>query len=242
MTVRNITEIINMDSYTRTAKFKQNEDVARPLHKEYQPTPEQLKAAAEIINKLFAELQTCFPAWRQAFGSKADMDIAKRTWARGLVEAKITSDHQLQIGLSKARRSDSPFWPSIGQFIKWCQPNPEDFGLPSPEQAFREASKNSHPSATNSRWSHQVVYISAREVGAFELSNLPRDKSWPIFERAYNIVVQRVLNGENLDVQIPKALPKRSAPRRASPAVVRRHIEHLRKMLTRCSQPKNFHM
>ncbi|WP_368075529.1 replication protein P [Marinobacter lutaoensis] len=78
------------------------------------------------MNKLFAELQACFPAWRQTFTSKADIDAAKRVWARGLVEAKVTSDRQLQWGLAKARRSESPFWPSVGQFIKWCQPDPAD--------------------------------------------------------------------------------------------------------------------
>lgn len=235
MTARNIAEIIHFNSHTRTVEFKQSEEAARPSHKEHQPDPEQLKAAAGVINRLFAELQSCFPAWRQTFTSKSDIDSAKRVWARGLIEAKITSDRQLQWGLAKARRSESAFWPSIGQFIKWCKPDPEDFGLPSPEQAFREASRNSHPVAANSRWSHPAVYVAAREVGAFELSNLPRDKSWPLFERAYSIVVQRVLNGENLDSQIPKALPERPAARPADPAVARRHIERLKNMLARGS-------
>lgn len=235
MTARNIAEIVSLDSHARTIRFEQSQSATKPTYTENQPDPERLRAAAGIVNNLFAELQACFPAWRQTFTSKSDIDAAKRAWTRGLIEAKITSDRQLQWGLAKARRSESAFWPSIGQFIKWCQPDPEDFGLPSPEQAFREASRNSHPVAANSRWSHPAVYVAARELGAFELSNLPRDKSWPIFERAYSIVVQRVLNGENLDNQIPKALPERPTPRPADPAVARQHIERLKNMLARGS-------
>ncbi|CAM3611637.1 replication protein P [Vibrio cholerae] len=231
MIARNIAEIIHLDSHARTVEFKQNEEVARPPHTEHQPDQDQLKAAAGIINKLFSELQTCFPAWRQTFTSKADMDAVKRTWARGLIEAKITSYKQLQWGLLKARRSESPFWPSLGQFINWCQPDPEDFGLPTPEVAFKEASRNSHPASVDCKWTHPAVYVAAREAGTYELANLPRDKSWPLFQRAYSITVRRVLEGEDLSGEIPKALPQKPEPRSVDPKVAQQHIERLKKML-----------
>lgn len=225
MAARNIAQIISLNSHSPT------EGITRRPHTEHQPNPDQLKAAAGIINKLFADLQTCFPAWRQTFTSKADMDAAKRTWARGLIEAKITSYQQLQWGLLKARRSESPFWPSVGQFISWCQPDPMDHGLPTPEAAFIEASRNSHPAYSGNKWSHPAVYVAAREVGRFELANLPRDKSWPLFKKAYSIVVSRVLNGESLEGEIPKALPEKSESRPVDPKVAQQHIERLKKML-----------
>ena len=231
MAARNIAEIISLDSHARTVEFKQNEEVARPSHTEHQPDPDQLKAAAGIINKLFAELQACLPAWRQTFTSKADVDAAKRSWVRGFVEAKITSEKQLQWGLAKARRSESPFWPSVGQFIKWCQPEPAEFGLPTPEAAFREASRNSHPASVDCKWTHPAVYVAAREAGKFELANLPRDKSWPLFQRAYSITVRRVLEGKDLSCEIPKALPQKREPRSVDPKVAQQHIERLKKML-----------
>ncbi|WP_345869068.1 replication protein P [Shewanella algae] len=233
MIARNIAEIIHLDSHARTVEFKQNEEVARPPHTEHQPDQDQLKAAAGIINKLFSELQTCFPAWRQTFTSKADMDAVKRTWARGLIEAKITYYKQLQWGLLKARRSESPFWPSLGQFINWCQPDPAEFGLPTPEAAFREASRKSHPAADRSNWSHPAVYVAAREVGSFELTNLPSSQSQPLFERAYKIAIHRVMAGEDLNAEIPKALPEQPAPRPADPEVAKQHIYRLKKMLRR---------
>ncbi|MBO2610990.1 replication protein P [Shewanella algae] len=231
MTALNVTEIISLDSHARTVRFGKNEEIVKRPHIEHQPDPDQFKAAAGIINKLFSELQTCFPAWRQTFTSKADMDAVKRTWARGLIEAKITSYKQLQWGLLKARRSESPFWPSLGQFIAWCHPDPADYGLPTPVMAFREASRKSHPAADRSNWSHPAVYVAAREVGSFELTNLPSSQSQPLFERAYKIAIRRVMAGEDLNVEIPKALPPRPAPRPVESEVAKQNIERLKRML-----------
>ncbi|EOG7599416.1 replication protein P [Vibrio cholerae] len=233
MAARNIAEIISLDSHARTVRFGQNEEDAGPSRKERQPDLDQLRAAASVINHLFSELQSCFPAWRQTFTSKADIDAAKRVWARGLVEAGIHSEQQLQWGLRKARRSESPFWPSIGQFTAWCQPDPAEFGLPTPEAAFREASRKSHPAADRSNWSHPAVYVAAREVGSFELTNLPSSQSQPLFERAYKIAIHRVMAGEDLNAEIPKALPEQPAPRPADPEVAKQHIYRLKKMLRR---------
>ncbi|MBG2935153.1 replication protein P [Proteus mirabilis] len=233
MTAQKIAEIISLDDHGRSVKYGQPRAKSPSDSIECRNDDCQLQAAAIFINKLFSELQTCFPAWRQTFTSKADVDAAKRSWVRGFVEAKITSEKQLQWGLAKARRSESPFWPSLGQFISWCQPDPTDHGLPTPEAAFMEASRNSHPASIDKKWSHPAIYVAAREVGQFELANLPRDKSWPLFRRAYSIVVSRVLNGEDLGGEIPKALPQKSEPSPVDPKVAQQHIDRIKQMLKR---------
>lgn len=231
MAARKIAEIISLDDHSRSVKYGQPRAKSPSDSIECRNDDCQLQAAAIFINKLFSELQTCFPAWRQTFTSKADVDAAKRSWVRGFVEAKITSEKQLQWGLAKARRSESPFWPSLGQFINWCQPDPEDFGLPTPEVAFKEASRNSHPASADCKWTHPAVYVAAREVGNFELANLPRDKSWPLFQRAYAITVRRVLEGEDLSGEIPKALPQKTESRPVDPKIAQQHIDRIKRML-----------
>ncbi|NJI87149.1 replication protein P [Shewanella sp. Iso12] len=231
MAARNIAKIISLDSHARTVRFGQNEEIVKRPRKEHQPHPDRLQEAAGIINKLFAELQACFPAWKHSFPGQHDIAAAKRSWARGLVEAGISSEQQLQWGLRKARQAESPFWPSLGQFVKWCQPDPAEFGLPTPEAAFKEASRNSHPASADCKWTHPAVYVAAREAGKFELANLPRDKSWPLFERAYSITVRRVLEGEDLSGEIPKALPQKPEARSVNPKVAQQHIERLKRML-----------
>ncbi|WP_205907382.1 replication protein P [Salinivibrio sp. YCSC6] len=236
MAGRNIAEIISLNIHSRPEQSEASEfSTSQPELSHQTDDDKKLIAAAGVINKLFAELQACFPAWRQTFTCKSDIDAAKRSWARGLVEAKITTETQLKCGLAKARRSESPFWPSVGQFIKWCQPDPAEFDLPTPEAAFREASRNSHPASVDCKWTHPAVYVAAREAGKFELANLPRDKSWPLFQRAYSITVRRVLEGEDLSGEIPKALPQKREPRSVDPKVAQQHIERLKKML-KCGQ------
>ncbi|MFS6536921.1 replication protein P [Idiomarina loihiensis] len=235
MAARNIAEIISLDSHARTVRLGQHGPATKHLHAEQQPDPDRLREAAGIINKLFAELQACFPAWKHSFSSQQDIAAAKRSWARGLIEAGISSEQQLRWGLRKARRSESPFWPSVGQFIKWCQPDPGDYGLPTPESAFKEASRNSHPACICNKWSHPAVYVAAREAGKYELANLPQDKSWPLFKRSYDIAVRRVLEGEELDGEIPKALPKTPEPRPVAPEIAQQHIDRIKQMLKRGS-------
>ncbi|EKF9762309.1 MULTISPECIES: replication protein P [Shewanella] len=233
MAARNIAEIISLDSHARTVRFGQNEEDAGPSRKERQPDLDQLRAAASVINHLFSELQSCFPAWRQTFTSKADIDAAKRVWARGLVEAGIHSEQQLQWGLRKARRSESPFWPSVGQFIKWCQPDPASYGLPNSRQAYLEACRNAHrlSEMTNEEWSHAAVYVALKNTGTFDIRNRKEAETWPIFERNYEIAVRRALAGEDLNVEIPKALPPRPAPRPVDPEVAKQHLERLKRCL-----------
>lgn len=233
MALKSIAEVIELDQQKRVVCSAKN---ARPTQSSFReveskPDSDQLQATARIINILFAELQSCFPAWKATFPSKSDVDAAKRTWTKGLLEAGIITEQQLQCGLRKARQAESPFWPPLGQFVKWCQPDPEDFGLPTPEVAFKEASRNSHPSSVDCKWTHPAVYVAAREAGRYELANLPRDKSWPLFQRAYSITVRRVLEGEDLSGEIPKALPQKPEPRSVDPKVAQQHIERLKKML-----------
>lgn len=46
---------------------------------------------------------------------------ARQEWLKGLVENGINSDQQINGGLAKCRAHNSPFLPSIGQFVTWCK-------------------------------------------------------------------------------------------------------------------------
>lgn len=74
-----------------------------------------------FINKLFDELSSIFPAWKQAFESEAQVRNAKRVWFKALVENKVTKPEQIKQGLSYAVKEASPFLPSVGMFIEWCK-------------------------------------------------------------------------------------------------------------------------
>lgn len=76
--------------------------------------------AVDLINKVFKSLKAIFPAWAVAIKDQEIESQARQEWLKGLIENKVTNDYQIEAGLSKCRAINSPFLPSIGQFVSWC--------------------------------------------------------------------------------------------------------------------------
>lgn len=193
-------------------------------------SPRQIDpATAEVVNRLFAELQCIFPAWRQAWPDNKALAAAKRSWIKGFAAAGINTLEQIRFGLGQCRQSGSDFAPSIGRFIQWCKPTPELLGLPSADAAYREACRKVHPAFTGN-WSHQAVYHAACQTGFYELDNLPEERSRKLFDRNYGATVEMVMAGEPLR-EIPKALP--ASVSTCTPEVGRNALAGLREALKR---------
>ncbi len=160
---------------------------------------------ATVVNKLFSELQGIFPAYKIAWPNEWSMERAKRSWLKAFIIAGITEIEQLQYGLKKCRLSGERYIPSVGEFIRWCTPSPEDIGAPYVETAYEEACRNSHPSNDEKKWSHQAVYHAWSMCNTYDLANLPRKNTFPIFERNYDITLNMIMRGEVLK-KIPVAI------------------------------------
>lgn len=78
--------------------------------------------AEKLVDMLFENLMQVFPASTQTnLRTGDDIRVAKQQWIAAFAESGITSREQLSAGMQKARSSQSPFWPSPGQFIAWCR-------------------------------------------------------------------------------------------------------------------------
>ncbi|MDY0691297.1 replication protein P [Pasteurella multocida] len=89
----------------------------------------------KTIDLLFTRLKTIFPAWRSAFSNDNEYNEAKKYWLETLINERITSVAQIRIGVERARKSESPFFPSVGQFIAWCNEGAlEAQGMPALEE------------------------------------------------------------------------------------------------------------
>lgn len=78
--------------------------------------------AEKLVDMIFENLMQVFPASTQTnLRTDADIRVAKQQWIAAFAESGITSREQLSAGMQKARSSQSPFWPSPGQFISWCR-------------------------------------------------------------------------------------------------------------------------
>jgi hypothetical protein len=73
------------------------------------------------------------------------------------------------------------------------------------EEAYAQACLNSSPSNPEKKWTHQAVYHAWTMCNSFELANLPKKNTFPIFERNYDLTVKMIMRGEPLK-EIPKAL------------------------------------
>ena len=162
--------------------------------------------AAQVVNDVFTELQVVFPAWKFAYPTPATLTQGKKSWTKAFIEQGIITKAQLDIGFAKARQWGKPYLPSVGQFCEWCKPTLADFGLPEPDKAFAEAS-NKVRFVRGSNWSHPAVYLAAIDVGSWSFSNMKAGDVLKLFERSYAITAKRVMNGEDLSAEIPKALP-----------------------------------
>ena len=153
-------------------------------------------STAEVVERLFRQLQAIFPAHKQAWPDDKALAAARRSWTKGFMVAGICTLEHIRFGIEQCRKSGSPFAPSIGQFIGWCTPGPEAYGMPSAADAWMEALMGTA--------SHEAVRIAANATGKFDLAKAKQDDKAmrARFDRNYQIVLRRAQAGEPLDGKI----------------------------------------
>ncbi len=179
-----------------------------------------------VINSLFAKLAGIFPAFSKAWPTAVEFESAKKNWLLALVENDINTLAKLQIGLKKARALGRPWVPSIGEFIEWCKPRLEDYGMPELFEAYKEACRNAHDVKYNypCNWSHQAVYHAAIETGIYEL-----EKKFDAFKVYYQRACQTVFDGGTLK-DLPKLIPNMPEEKKC-PIIARNALNDILKQL-----------
>ena len=191
-----------------------------------QPKEAAMNATADLVNDLFVELQAAFPAWRYTMPDKEALDAAKASWTQTFFENDINQHSQLSWGMKKARKSASPHFPSSGEFVGWCTPDPEDYGLPGERSAYNEACNNSHD-PEGSKWSHPAVFVAGKETSFFDLARKEERETYSIFQHNYSIVIRRVMAGQDFSGAIPKALPPPPKRKPASDATAKSFLKDI---------------
>lgn len=186
--MKNVTQMI-----PRAATALQS---TQPLPPPTQPLGVVDDQTGDVIEKIFRQLQAIFPAWKQAWPDDKALSSAQRSWTKGFVGAGIRTIEQVRFGIEQCRRSRSPFAPSIGQFIEWCTPGPEHFGMPAVGDAWMEALMESY--------THPAVKAAANATGLFDLRAARQENKGlrERFERNYQIVLRRVQAGQPVDGKI----------------------------------------
>lgn len=163
--------------------------------------------ASQFVNEIFKQLKAIFPAWGAAIRTQEEDAEARRQWMRGMVESRITTWDQVNAGLAKCRAHNSPFLPSIGQFMEWCRVAVEDkAGLPSEGEAMSAVIQELAKSPDIRDWSqfHPAVYMAYSMRQSFEWKNYSYKDFKTAFSDSWSEVKKLAKTGYNFSAVLPK--------------------------------------
>ncbi len=169
-----------------------------------EPTPAHKDAVMDAVDRVFAEFELVYHnQYCKAFPDAEKLNYAKKLWFSYLVEY---SPERI-VHAARQAIKDSEFLPTVKTLIKFCTLQPAELGLPDAHAAYVEACQAPSPKHSAS-WSHPAVFYAGKESDWFFLANNPEYKAFPVFKRNYEIICQRVLDGEQLNIPVPKAIPE----------------------------------
>ncbi|MCE2029267.1 replication protein P [Sessilibacter corallicola] len=161
-------------------------------------------AMEALANEYLAKLKSIYPSGYSQLRDESRLAGYKKEFILAVVQNKITTREMLDIGIARAREDSkkNPFMPPPHKFADWCRTQPEDIGLPSSLKAYRIASTESGKRADIREWSNPVIYVTAREVGFFDLANEQESKIFKYFQEVYADNCKKALQG--YEFEIPK--------------------------------------
>ena len=157
-----------------------------------------MQQTAEIVNSLFISFDAIFPAAIHTIRENGNLSATKQEWTYAFMENGINTLEQLERGKKVARPLGGVFLPPMGKFMDWCKITYASLGWPEPLDAYRLALKRTYDVKYNSVCNiHQAVEIARKETGD-SVFGRGEKVSEPVFLRNYEIIRDRVGNGESL--------------------------------------------
>lgn len=146
--------------------------------------------------------------WRALYGMKVISFEAEDTdykiWKRGMADL---SAGEMNRGLREVLNFTGG-WLTLPMFRAMCQFSDSDLGIPAAKQAYYEACMAKSPKNAQ-KYSHPIVYYAGVATGWFDLANMPEGQVFKKFEYNYEVLKRRVIAGEQLSIDVPKAIPEK---------------------------------
>ncbi len=168
-----------------------------------------------LVDALFSNLKQVFPAAvSTTLRNPGDEAAAKRQWIAAFAENGIRTKQQLSAGMQHARASESPFWPSPGQFIAWCKQGAiRAAGLPDDESLYDmvldySARRGMYDSPEAFPWQSNAAYWMVTKLySEMRANNLSESELRKRCGKELTAMSRRLEAGEQIPapvVQIPK--------------------------------------
>lgn len=151
-------------------------------YQNHQQTPIN-EGAKRLVDKVFEQLKSIFPAWQYAWKDAKAIDAAKVEWTKAFLENNVNTVEQLKEGFKHARASESDFLPSSGKFVQWCNGDLCDAYPAYIRFINREQTVN------------EVEIMTRGEVG-FNCRSLSAEKAERLWNKHYKINYQKWIDGK----------------------------------------------
>lgn len=161
-------------------------------------------AHIDALNEIFALFRINYHnQYYKAYSDTQVLNQIKKLWLESL------SQFAPETILRGARKviEESEFLPTLNRMMRACQGDPEKFGLLDAHKAYVEACRAPSPKA-GYHWSHPAIYHAGCAADWFFLATNSEKVAFPIFERHYLKLCERVMNGEQLPAPNAPALPQ----------------------------------
>ena len=131
--------------------------------------------------------------------------MARRLWSRLLL------DYSGEVIMRAAEKAvkDSTELPTVPDVVRRCD-RADVLGLPDAHAAYIEACRAPSPKHSFN-WSHPAVYYAGRASDWYFLANSTERQAFPVFQRNYELLLQRLEQGESLELELAAALPEESS-------------------------------
>ncbi len=161
----------------------------------------------------------------KAYSDTQVLNSIKKLWLDALL------DFSPETILQAARKviAESEFLPTLNRMIRNCQPSPEEIGLPDAHTAYVEACRAPNPKAAY-HWSHPAVYHAGVASDWYFLQSSSEKIAFPIYEKHYLKLCERVMRGETLTPPSAPQLPQ-TIETPLTPEENTKRLEALRKTL-----------
>lgn len=141
-----------------------------------------------------------------AYPGTKELNQNKRLWLESL--ARFSQEQILRA--AKQAIEECEYLPNLHRMIELCRKQGPGAGLPSVRDAYLEACNATSPKAAYN-WSHPAVYHAGVQSGWYLLANEVEKIAFPVFEKKYRDICQRVLAGEKLTIDTQPLLEEKAA-------------------------------
>jgi hypothetical protein len=178
----------------------------------------------EFVNILCSKLRAITKGYVKKMNSADGEFNYKRQLALALAENDLTTLEAIEPALNYYRGKDE-WMPTPAQFVGACLMRHVE-GCPPARTAYMEYCLN--VGKKGYKWSHPIVRDTVRLSGrGYDIKTLPEEKAFPLYEQAYQILMDRLLKGEKIDEPIQRALPAEASSR---PTTAKENVNHLAAM------------